>query len=141
MKDNTIIIYSDGGARGNPGPAAAGFLILDEKNEVLVEKGVYLEENLTNNQAEYQSLILALTEAKKNALAKNIRVFLDSELLVNQLKGLYRVKDKILKTLFDKTKELILGFSSVEFCHIPREKNKRADNLVNKVLNERNTVA
>lgn len=130
-------IFCDGGARGNPGPAAAGFLIIDGTGRILVERGVYLGDNLTNNQAEYQSLILALSEAKKLADHTEIKVYLDSELLVNQLKGLYRVKDKGLKVLFNQVKELLLGFSEVEFSHITREKNKKADSLVNWALDQR----
>jgi len=137
------IIYCDGGARGNPGPAAAGFVIIGERGKPtyaeasagreLAAKGVFLGENLTNNQAEYQSLILALEEAMKLKI-KSLKVFSDSELLVKQLNGLYKVKDKGLKILFEKVKVLLFDFTTVRLAHIPRSQNKRADALVNQAL-------
>lgn len=137
MKDeNKFVIYCDGGARGNPGPAAAGFVIIGERGKELKAKGVFLGENLTNNQAEYQSLILALEEAKKLKI-KSLKVFSDSELLVKQLNGLYKIKDRDLKILFEKIKVLLLDFTAVNFTHIPRLQNKRADALVNWALDHR----
>jgi len=130
------IIYCDGGARGNPGPAAAGFVIIGERGRELEAKGVFLGENLTNNQAEYQSLTLALEEAKRLKI-KNLKVFSDSELLVKQLNGLYKVKDKGLKILFEKVKVLLFDFTTVRLAHIPRSQNKRADALVNLALDQK----
>lgn len=140
-----LLIYTDGGARGNPGPAAGGVVIKNEKEEIIFETSKYLG-IATNNQAEYEALILALQKAgeifkscsdtKFSAPTEslNIECFLDSELIVKQLNGEYRVKNEGLKPLYEKTSSLIKHFDSVKFIHIPREKNKLADKLVNKEL-------
>jgi ribonuclease HI len=130
-----IVIYTDGGARGNPGPAGAGAVIYDNET-VLAELKKYLGE-ATNNVAEYEALILALTEAKKRELSSNsIEVRMDSELIVKQMNGEYRVKDRNLKVLYGKVRELLSEFSSVEFVHVMREDNKEADALVNEAIDE-----
>lgn len=130
--DKGLKIYTDGGAIGNPGPAGLGVVICDEKGEILAEHSKYIGE-ATNNQAEYQALILALEKAKQMG-AKNLECFLDSELVVKQLNGEYRVKDKDLGPLFIKVWNLKQGFKKITFCHIPREKNKEADRLVGKAV-------
>lgn len=133
-----LIIYTDGGARGNPGPAACGVVIKNEKEEIIFEVSRYLGV-ATNNQAEYEALVLALQKAKEifekeNSQNKNIESYLDSELIVKQLNGEYRVKNEGLKPLYEKVSSLIKHFDSIKFMHIPREKNKLADRLVNREL-------
>jgi len=127
-----LIIYTDGGARGNPGPAAIGIVIKSNSGSLLKTFGRYIGVS-TNNQAEYRALIAALEEAKKMG-AERIKCFLDSELLVKQLKREYRVKDKDLQSLFVQAWNLTINFKNVSFNHIPRERNKEADLAVNKAL-------
>lgn len=132
MKYEKLIIYTDGGARGNPGPAGIGCVIFDEKGKLVEEISKYIG-LATNNQAEYQALLAGLNQAK--ALdAQRIEVFLDSELVVKQLNLKYRVKDKDLAPLFVRAYNLTLGFKKVIFKHIRREKNELADRLVNLAL-------
>lgn len=135
---SNLIIYTDGGARGNPGPAACGVVIKNEKEEIIFEASKYLG-MATNNQAEYEALILALQKSmeifeKENSQNKNIESYLDSELIVKQLNGEYRIKNEGLKPLYEKVSNLIKHFDSIKFIHIPREKNKLADRLVNREL-------
>ena len=134
MKYEYLNLYTDGGARGNPGPAAAGWVIKDDQGEVLISAGKYLGE-LTNNQAEYEALILGLAEAKSFEV-KNLKVFMDSELIINQMQRKYKVKNAKLAVLFVKAWNLTLEFSKVEWEHILREKNYEADAEVNKALDE-----
>lgn len=144
---NKLLIYTDGGARGNPGPAACGAVIKDEVGEIIFETSKYLG-IATNNQAEYEALILALQKAKGifksrgtkfcvPANGKNIECYLDSELVVKHLNHEYKIKNADLQTLFIKVWNLTLDFDCVKFTHIPREENKLADGLVNRELNER----
>lgn len=127
-----LTIYSDGGARGNPGPAAAGFVIYEKEKELWAE-GKFLGQNITNNQAEYRSLILSLEKAKELG-AEEISVFLDSELIVRQLKREYKVKDSTLAVFFSRVEGLLSGFKSFSIGYVPRDQNKRADFLVNEAL-------
>jgi ribonuclease HI len=129
---NKLIIYTDGGARGNPGPAAAGVVIYDEHRKIIGKHHHYLGE-ATNNQAEYQGVILALTEAAKLG-AEEIDFFLDSELVVSQLKGDYKVKNKDLGALFVKVWNLSQKFKKIRYFHVPREENKEADKMVNQAI-------
>lgn len=131
MAYNKLQIYSDGGARGNPGPAGIGVVIWSG-NDLVSRHSKYIGET-TNNQAEYQAIILGLEQAKKIG-AKEVECFLDSELVVRQLNREYKVKDKDLAPLFIKVWNLSLGFQKVTFHHIPREKNKEADKLVNEAI-------
>jgi len=129
-----IRIFTDGGSRGNPGQAACATVIKDENNNLLLEQSRYLGET-TNNQAEYQGVLLALEEALKLKLEKEeINFYLDSELVVKQLKREYKIKDPGLQKLFIKVWNLLQSFSKVTFTHVPREKNKEADLLVNQAL-------
>lgn len=129
-----IVIYTDGGARGNPGPAGAGAVIYDGER-VVAEVSQYLGDKQTNNWAEYEALALALAEAKKHGFAgRVIEVRMDSELIVKQMRGEYRVKDSALKKQHAKVRALLSEFSGARFVHIPREKNKEADRLVNKAI-------
>lgn len=123
-----LIIYCDGGARGNPGPAGAGAVLYHEG--VLVAEISEFLGNRTNNQAEYQALILALKKAKELG-AEEVECYLDSELVVKQIKREYKVKNKDLAPLFLEVYNLDLSFKKSSYQHIPREKNKEADKLVN----------
>ena len=129
-----LIIYTDGGSRGNPGPSGIGAVLLDENRGVVKELSKYIGQ-ATNNQAEYQALIMALDEAKKIGV-KEVDVFMDSELIVKQMNREYKVKNKDLAPLFIKVYNLTLNFSKVNFTHVRREKNKWADELVNLALDE-----
>lgn len=133
-----LSLYTDGGSRGNPGPAAAGVVVFDEKNDQLLVDSKYLGET-TNNQAEYQALILGLTCAAKIAAPAKIHlhVFMDSELIIRQMNGEYRVKDESLKPLYAQVLALAEGFAEISFTHVRREKNAVADRLVNEELDKR----
>lgn len=132
-----ITIYTDGGARGNPGPAGAGAVILNAKGEVVAEVSDYLGKT-TNNVAEYEALIRALTVAQKmfgTKLSKmEVEIKMDSELIVRQMQGRYKVKAPELKPRFAQVKTLLASMPHHSFQHIPREQNKEADALVNKAI-------
>ncbi len=127
-----VKIFSDGGSRGNPGPSASGFVVLDMEDTVLVEKGVYLGVT-TNNVAEYTALKLALEECRKMGV-RRIHAYLDSLLVVNQLKGIFKIKNRDLWPIHDSINKLAETFDEIEFSHVPREFNKLADAEVNKAL-------
>ena len=133
MPNDKLLLYTDGGARGNPGPAGIGVVILDSKNNKIKELSRYIGET-TNNVAEYSALISALEEASRLG-AKEIVAHMDSELITKHLSGEYRVKSDDMKPLFEKTVALLKTFSSFEIKHIDRSKNKEADKLVNKAIN------
>jgi len=133
-----IIIYTDGGSRGNPGPSAIGIVFCNEKGEIIKKYSEVLGE-LTNNEAEYQAVIFALKKFKAlfgNKLAKNseIEVRADSELLIRQANGEYKILEPKIQPLFLTVWNLKLDFKKVKFKIIPREKNKTADRLVNEAL-------
>ena len=133
-----LITFTDGGSRGNPGPSAIGVVIKNDKNEIVLRASKYIGET-TNNVAEYEALILALQKAKgifKTQKIKkgNLECYLDSELVVRHLNHEYKIKDEGLQLLFIKVWNLMLEYDSVKFIHIPREKNKLADELVNREL-------
>lgn len=129
-----ITLYADGGSRGNPGPSACGYVLLDEDDRVLVDKGIYLGIT-TNNQAEYQGLKSGLEEARRMG-AKEVDVRLDSLLVINQMKGIFKVKNRDLWPIHQSVKELAATFRKVTFTHVPRELNKLADAAVNRALDE-----
>ena len=134
-----IIIYTDGGSRGNPGPAAAGVVFCNEKEQAFKKYSEYLGDNLTNNEAEYMAVILALKKlrqflGKKVAKVSEIKLRADSELLVKQLNGEYKVVNSKIQPLFIQVWNLRLDFKSVKFKFIHREKNEEADRLVNEAL-------
>ena len=134
-----IIIYTDGGSRGNPGPSAIGVIFCNEKNQVIKKYSEYLGE-MTNNEIEYQAVIFALEKfkalfGKKLAKSTEIELKSDSELLIRQLNGEYKILDEKIQPLFLKIWNLRLDFKKVKFKLISREKNKEADKLANEVLN------
>lgn len=129
-----LIINTDGGARGNPGPAGIGVVIADEHKKIIGRHKQYIGE-ATNNIAEYRALILALTEASKVG-ADNLQINMDSELIVRQMNGQYKIKEPTLKVLASEVLQLIKSFKSVTFHHVRRELNKEADKLVNAAIDE-----
>ncbi len=129
---NKIITFTDGGSRGNPGPAAIGGVLYDE-NKNQIDSFKECIGKTTNNQAEYRALLKALEIAKKHK-AEIVECFLDSELVVKQMKREYKVKDKGLAIIFVQIWNIVIGFKKISFHHIPREKNQEADALVNEAL-------
>lgn len=130
-----IIIFSDGGARGNPGPAGIGAVLYDQEKNKIAEVSKYLGET-TNNQAEYKALIEGLKKAKE-LKALEVECFLDSELVVKQLKREYKVKNQELAPLFLEVYNLSQNFKNIKFIHVPREKNKEADRLANLAMDKK----
>jgi ribonuclease HI len=134
-----IIINTDGGARGNPGPAGIGVTIVEESGAAIKELKEYIGEQ-TNNVAEYEALILALKETKKLFEGKlsdiEIEVRMDSELVVRQIEGRYKVKEPTLKEKFAEVKKLLENIPNITFTHVRREQNTRADELVNEAIDE-----
>jgi ribonuclease HI len=126
------VIYTDGGARGNPGPAAAGAVILADDGRVLVEISEYLGV-ATNNVAEYRALLLALQRAIDEG-CREADICMDSELIVRQLNGQYRVKDAKIIPLHAKARHLLRQFDVANLTHVRREQNQLADKLVNAAL-------
>jgi ribonuclease HI len=129
-----VKIFADGGSRGNPGPSASGFVVLDLEDNKLVDTGVYLGIT-TNNQAEYTALKLGLEECKKLG-AKKIQVYMDSLLVINQMKGIFKIRNRDLWPIHQSIKDLVKSFHEVSFTHVPREFNKMADAAVNRALDE-----
>ena len=125
-------LHTDGGARGNPGPAGIGAVLVIDGEKKFYKK--YIGKT-TNNQAEYQALVLGLEKAKE-AGAQEVECFLDSELVVKQLNREYKVKDKELAVQFVRVWNLAQQFKLVKFTHIFRESNKEADKMVNEAIDE-----
>lgn len=128
-----LIIYTDGGARGNPGPAGIGIVICSTGGKC--KKFSQYIGRTTNNQAEYRALIFALEKAQALHPEKVV-CYLDSELIAKQLNGIYKVKNKDLKPLFEEVKRFVSRFKNIHFCHVLREKNKQADKLVNRAIDK-----
>jgi len=128
------VSYTDGGARGNPGPAGLGVVLINSTTGEKEHHKKYLG-TTTNNQAEYQALVAAI-ERLVELGATHVTCYLDSELIVKQMKREYKVKNKDLAPLFMKIWNLREHFMHIEWVHIPREKNKEADKLVNKAIDE-----
>ncbi|NQV00563.1 MAG: ribonuclease HI family protein [Parcubacteria group bacterium] len=134
-----LVIYVDGGARGNPGPSAIGVVIIQD-GQTIKKYSEFIDE-ATNNQAEYQAVIFALKKVKllfgkKKAKEIEIEFCSDSELIVKQLNHQYKIKEEDLQPFFLKVWNLMLDFKQISFKHISREKNKEADRLVNQALDE-----
>jgi len=141
-KMKKIIIYTDGGSRGNPGPAAIGVIFCNEKEQKIKEYEEFLGDNFTNNEAEYYAVIFALKKfkslfGKKLANSSEVEIRSDSEFLVNQLQGLYKILDQKIGSLFLELWNLRLDFKKIRFKYIARENNKDADRLVNEALDNR----
>jgi len=132
--EHYLVAHSDGGARGNPGPAGYGVVIQDEAGKKLAALSEYLGHQ-TNNFAEYQGLIAALEYAVKNG-HKALKVISDSELLVRQIKGIYKVKNATLQDLHARAKELIRQLEWFSIGHALREHNKEADRLANAAMDK-----
>ncbi|PIQ92868.1 MAG: hypothetical protein COV69_00930 [Parcubacteria group bacterium CG11_big_fil_rev_8_21_14_0_20_39_14] len=135
-----IVVYTDGGSRGNPGPAAIGVVISDGSGKVIREYSQFLGQ-ATNNEAEYQALIFALKKikqlfGKKKAKETEVECRMDSELISKQLNGEYKIEEPSLQPLFLRVWNLKIDFGKVVFKHIFREENKRADRLANQALNQ-----
>lgn len=137
MSTKKVIIFTDGGARNNPGPAGIGVVICDghDENNILATHKKYIGET-TNNQAEYKGVLLGLEEAKKMG-AEEVEVRLDSELVCQQINGVYKLKNKDFQDSFIKIWNLRQGFKKSTFKHIPRERNKLADKLVNQAIDNK----
>jgi ribonuclease HI len=131
-------LRTDGGARGNPGPGGAGFVLEDESGAVVRRGGRYLG-SVTNNVAEYAALIWGLETALDHGVQR-LRVCADSELVVRQMNGIYRVKNEGLKPLFASAQKLVKCFASAEVTHVRREQNAAADELANLAMDGRATV-
>ncbi len=130
-----LTIYTDGGARDNPGPAGIGAVIKNAKGKTIKEVAEYIGE-ATNNQAEYRALLRGLEEAKKLG-ATEVEVVMDSELVVKQIKREYKVRDKNLAAIFLKVWNLLSGFKKYSIRHVLRHKNERADELVNQAIDKK----
>ncbi len=136
-----IIVYTDGGSRGNPGPAAVGVVIQDSSGKTINEYGQNLDKDLTNNEAEYEAVIFALKKIKHlfgKEKTKNISVqfMVDSELIASQLSGRFKIGEEHLQLLYMQVHNLRFDYKDVSFKAIPREKNQRADWLLNRALDE-----
>ncbi len=128
----TGFLYTDGGARGNPGPGAIGVVLLDEENKVIFELSKYIGK-CTNNEAEYTALWTGLQTALNKGFTK-LEVFVDSELVAKQMTGEYKVKNERLQKMHIRAKDLVGSFQQVTFTHVNRSANKKADALVNAAL-------
>lgn len=129
-----VVVHVDGGARGNPGPAAVGAVATGEEGELLAEKGVYIGE-ATNNVAEYRAVLLAIELARELG-ARELEIVNDSELVARQIGGQYKVKHAGLRPLFVETMRQLRGFDRWTVRNVRREANERADQLVNEALDE-----
>lgn len=132
MATDRVIVYTDGASRGNPGRAAGGVSVCDGGGKEIFSCSKYFGE-MTNNQAEYRAFLMGLEQAKRLG-AKHIEVRSDSELLVRQINGEYRVKDKHIRPLYEKAQALLREFVSFEVRHVMRDQNPRADRLANLAL-------
>ena len=130
-----IQLYADGGSRGNPGPSASGFVLLDMAGNEVLKNGEFVGIT-TNNQAEYQALKLGLEAAANTFQAREVHVYMDSMLVVNQMKKIFKVKNRDLWPIHDAIVSMLPRFHKVSFDHVPRELNKIADAEVNRALDE-----
>lgn len=131
MSDDFWLLHADGASLGNPGPGGAGAILYDETGQVAAEISTYLGSRVTNNEAEYQGLV----EGLKKAIAlgcSNLRIRMDSELVVRQILGIYKVKNERLAVYFQEAKKLLNKFDNFEVAHVRREYNREADALASK---------
>ncbi|HEB13991.1 MAG TPA: ribonuclease HI family protein [candidate division WWE3 bacterium] len=133
-----FFLFADGASRGNPGPAGAGVVLKDREGHVVAEKSQFLG-RMTNNEAEYRALLLGFAAAREHIKDKGATLvcLMDSQLVVFQVKGLYKIKAPHLRELLTKVKIEERGFTTVLYKLIPREKNARADELANEALGKR----
>lgn len=129
-------VYVDGASHGNPGPAGIGIVILNSEGRVLREHREFIGVHLTNNQAEYMAIIRALDLCSSIFSSGVLHVFSDSELLIRQLNGIYKVRSLNLKSLFIEVKRREKLFTTVHYHHVSREHNKKANELANKAVEE-----
>jgi ribonuclease HI len=137
-----IIIYTDGGSRGNPGPGGIGVVVCNSIGKIIKEYSECLGENITNNEAEYQAVIFALKKTKAlfgkaKLKSTELEIRADSELLVKQMNGEYKIAEPRMQQLFMAVWNLKIEFGKVNFISVPREQNKEADRLVNEALDRR----
>lgn len=130
MEDDWWILNTDGAAKGNPGPAGAGAVLRDETGEIIAEESRYLG-TATNNEAEYQGLIIGLEKAREMG-ARKLRLKLDSELIVKQVQGAYRVKNQRLRPMFERVMALLQDLEAYDILHVRREFNSEADALASR---------
>ena len=130
-----VTLFADGGARGNPGPAAGGAVLVDEDGRVLVERGEYLG-TATNNVAEYTGLIIGLEEARRLGRVTTLDVRMDSLLVVQQMRGVWKIKHPGLRPLALRAGALLAEFPQRTIEHVPRDLNHLADAVVNRILDE-----
>jgi probable phosphoglycerate mutase len=133
--NSELILYADGGSRGNPGPAAAGAVLQDGAGQVVARVSQFFA-RATNNQAEYAAVILGVAKALELG-ASELKIFLDSKLIVEQVSGRWKVKDLEIKKAVEKLHALLQKLERWEIQHVPREKNQAADALVNAELDAR----
>ena len=131
MTNETYLLHTDGASLGNPGHGGAGAVIFDSVDNITDSLSIYLGPKVTNNQAEYQGLIYGLKMALKHGLAQ-LSIRMDSELIVRQLQGRYKVKNENMIPLYQEAVELLKKFKSYEVAHVRREFNKDADALASK---------
>lgn len=137
MEKLEITVFTDGASRGNPGEAGIGLAFFDRDGKELLRKGRYIGQS-TNNVAEYTALLIALEEATRLG-ASHLRVFSDSELMVKQLRGEYKVKNENLQPLHQAVLDRAASFENVSYTHVPRERNKIADRLANEAIDDKIT--
>jgi len=134
MADKRLSLFTDGACRGNPGNGGAGAVLVGDNGEVIATAKRFLG-HCTNNIAEYEALILGLEKALGNG-ATAISIYLDSELLVRQIQGVYRVKNPALKPLMTGVRALLYRFDTWQVAHVPRSENAIADRLANEAIDE-----
>ena len=139
MWPRKVFIYTDGASRGNPGPCALGLQVFDSKKNLIYEESAYLEDQNTNNFAEYKAVIRAFELAVKNK-AQELTLFSDSQLLICQLTKKYKVKSPNIKPLFLECQNFLKQIPQAYFEHIPREQNKGADALANQALDNHEII-
>lgn len=127
-------LYTDGGSRGNPGPAACAFVLENTDGSVIDTNGKFIGEE-TNNVAEYSGLIMGLISARHHNVSE-LYVVSDSELMIRQIQGVYKVKDLRLRELYNMVQNTIPLFNKIDFIAVPREQNTLADQIVNQILDE-----
>jgi len=131
MSDDFWLLHADGASLGNPGPGGAGAILYDETNQVRAEISHYLGSRVTNNEAEYQGLLEGLKKAQEMGV-RRIQIRMDSELVVRQVLGIYKVKNARLAVFFQEVMAVLANFDRYEIAHVRREYNREADALASK---------